>query len=222
MRLLVITANARRHMALLAKLADMSYTVTALVQVPPVQPVSEVKARYWAHVTAAEATVFPDVTVAGVTLRYRPLTRQTEAVPGPFDRALVFGGGLIGGDLLTQCLELGALNLHAGIAPAYRGTDCNFWAAYDWHPELVGVTVQTLTAWVDKGLVLAYATQGGYGTPWVASMQTVADAFTLACQALEGPLPPPDFALTTHAVVRYSRAAEFTDQVAAEFLARHA
>ena len=47
--------------------------------------------------------------------------------------------------MLSYLLRKKALNIHMGISPYYRGTDCNFWAIYDGFPNYVGGTVMKLS-----------------------------------------------------------------------------
>src|SRR5689334_19750475 len=46
------------------------------------------------------------------------------------DIIAVFGTGLIRGPLLSAG-RLGVINLHGGLSPRYRGSDCTFWALYN-------------------------------------------------------------------------------------------
>jgi folate-dependent phosphoribosylglycinamide formyltransferase PurN len=48
----------------------------------------------------------------------------------------------------------GAVNLHTGMSPRYRGADSVFWALHNGEPDRVGVTVHLLDAGVDAGPVL--------------------------------------------------------------------
>ncbi len=50
-----------------------------------------------------------------------------------------------------------ALNLHWGLSPYYRGTDCTDWALINWDPFNIGVTIHKLTRIIDGGSVLAQA-----------------------------------------------------------------
>lgn len=219
MRLLVITSNSLRHFALLATLAR-THTVTALIQVPGAPAVTgPAQHAYYQRMAAAERAVFPAVPMLPCAGAVVPLGPQAEAIPWDFDRAVVFGGGIIGGDLLAQCQAHEAINLHAGITPQYRGTACNFWAAYDGHPELVGCTLHALTAEVDRGAIYGYTyAKASEPDPWLRSMQAVADAIALIPSILNHPEIIPMY--YNAPLIRYSRAADFTETVAAEFLAR--
>lgn len=48
----------------------------------------------------------------------------------------------------------GAINLHSGILPAYRGADSEFWALYNNQPEMVGVTIHFIEETLDSGDII--------------------------------------------------------------------
>jgi methionyl-tRNA formyltransferase len=70
------------------------------------------------------------------------------------DLLLVFGTALVGPEMLALARRL-ALNLHTGISPQYRGTDCAFWPVVNHEPEWLGATVHECTAAVDGGRIFA-------------------------------------------------------------------
>ena len=47
------------------------------------------------------------------------------------DIFIVFGSSFIKKDLVNFLIDHKALNIHLGISPYYKGTDCNFWALFD-------------------------------------------------------------------------------------------
>ncbi|MBV9282042.1 MAG: hypothetical protein JOZ41_18335 [Chloroflexi bacterium] len=49
------------------------------------------------------------------------------------------------------------LNIHCGITPRYRGVHGAFWAVYEGHPDLAGVTVHNVDAGIDTGAIVAQA-----------------------------------------------------------------
>ena len=51
------------------------------------------------------------------------------------DIYIVFGSSFIKGELVDFLVKQKAINIHAGVSPYYRGTDCNFWALYDDNPQ---------------------------------------------------------------------------------------
>jgi methionyl-tRNA formyltransferase len=68
------------------------------------------------------------------------------------DALLVFGTSIVGPEVLGVPRDL-AFNLHTGMSPRYRGTDCAFWPVVNREPEWIGATVHECTADVDGGAV---------------------------------------------------------------------
>lgn len=66
------------------------------------------------------------------------------------DYIFVYGTGIIGKKVLALPKKQ-ALNLHTGISPYYRGSDCAFWPLYQGEPHMVGATVHKCTAEIDGG-----------------------------------------------------------------------
>ncbi len=74
---------------------------------------------------------------------------ETEA-----DCLLVYGTGIVGKRMLSKS-RLPALNMHTGISPYYRGTNCAFWPLYTGELHMLGATVHECVAAVDAGKVYA-------------------------------------------------------------------
>ena len=64
-----------------------------------------------------------------------------------------------------------------GLAPYYRGTDCNFWALFDGNPELVGATIYLLSKGLDTGEILYHAISEVKDNPFIYTMSCVRSAF---------------------------------------------
>ncbi len=71
------------------------------------------------------------------------------------DLIAVFGTTLIRGDLLSRG-RLGLVNLHGGLSPRYRGTDCTFWALYNDEPDQIGCTLHFIDRGIDTGPLVAH------------------------------------------------------------------
>ena len=93
------------------------------------------------------------------------------------DVYIVFGSGYIKGELVKFLIDNKALNIHMGISPYYRGTDCNFWALYDDNPHLVGATIHLLSEDLDDGPILYHAMSKIKLNPFEYTMSTVKAAF---------------------------------------------
>ena len=61
---------------------------------------------------------------------------------------------------IFQMAPQGAINLHTGLLPAYRGADSEFWALYQKEPDQVGVTILHMDAGLDSGDILLTQKQG--------------------------------------------------------------
>jgi GT2 family glycosyltransferase/methionyl-tRNA formyltransferase len=72
------------------------------------------------------------------------------------DILVIFGTGIVGDTTLASARQL-ALNLHTGISPHYRGSDCVFWSIHNKDYNLVGSTVHECTADIDGGQIFARA-----------------------------------------------------------------
>ena len=70
---------------------------------------------------------------------------------------IVFGSSYIKKGLLKFLKKNKAINIHMGISPYYRGTDCNFWALYDGNFDKVGATIHLLSSKLDGGKIIEYA-----------------------------------------------------------------
>ena len=67
---------------------------------------------------------------------------------------MVFGSSIIRGALLNFLLKKKALNIHMGVLPFYRGTDCNFWAIHDKKYKNVGASLILLSKKIDDGKII--------------------------------------------------------------------
>jgi len=82
-----------------------------------------------------------------------PEARQLIASFSP-DILVIFGTGIVGDTTLAIARQL-ALNLHTGISPHYRGSDCVFWSIHNKDYDLVGSTIHECTAEIDGGEIFA-------------------------------------------------------------------
>ena len=93
------------------------------------------------------------------------------------DLYIVYGSSFIKSKLAKFLIKKKALNIHLGIAPQYRGRDCNFWALYDNKPEFVGATIHLISEKVDQGNVLFHAVTEKMYDPFLYSMSAAKSAF---------------------------------------------
>lgn len=69
------------------------------------------------------------------------------------DLILVYGTGIVR-DPILDIARVGSLNMHTGLSPEYRGSDCAFWPVHDQRFDLLGATVHECTSRVDGGAIL--------------------------------------------------------------------
>jgi Formyl transferase len=239
MKITVFTSNQPRHMALIERLAGMAESVFAVQECNTVFPglvadffrKSEVMQRYFGRVIAAERQVFgsPRFAPAGVRTLALKMGDLNKLDPRDFGPALesdvfvVFGSSFIKGPLCQRLIAGNAYNIHMGMSPWYRGSSCNFWAMYDGRPDMVGATLHQLTTGLDDGPMYCHARPpAGNHDPFVYGMLAVKAAHDALIEGLSsGRLAratptPQDRSLQ----IRYTRNADFTDEVAAEYLER--
>jgi len=235
MSITVFTRDSARHIALVNKLATVTNSVHAVIESSPplvtAPPKSPVMTEYFSRVQQAENHIFG----TGITLDPRvntqliatgqlnQLTPQQLQAALETDYVVVFGSSYIKGWLADALIDKNAINLHMGISPQYRGSACNFWALFDNNPHLVGATIHRLAKSLDSGSVIQHIRPEFTGQNlFHFSMQAVATchdalAALIANNQLQTMTPQPQ---DSSLEIRYSKNADFTDDVASSFLQR--
>ena len=235
MSITVFTRDSARHIALVNKLATVTNSVYAVIESSPpsvtAPPKSPVMTEYFSRVQQAEDHIFG----TGITLDPRVKTQSINAgqlnqlmqqqlvAALESDFVVVFGSSYIKGWLADALIAKNAVNLHMGISPQYRGSACNFWALFDNNPHLVGATIHSLAKSLDSGSVIQHIRPEFTGQNlFHFSMQAVAvghDALAtlIANNQLQTMTPQPQ---DSSLEIRYSKNADFTDDIASSFLQR--
>ncbi len=239
MRITVFTGNQARHVALIESLASIADEVFAIQECTTIFPGqvddffrrSETMQTYFRRVLSAEQMVFGQPhfvpnNARQLALRMGDLSITSPSVLAPALQAdvyVVFGASYIKGPLCDHLVANKAVNIHMGVSPFYRGSSTNFWAMYDDNPRYVGATIHRLTTGLDSGPILCHAfPKAEAADPFVIGMKAVQSAHRAVVEHLKsGELArlepvPQDRSLE----IRYSRNADFTDEVAAEYLER--
>ncbi len=115
------------------------------------------------------------LTISPSDLNICPLNKIKDFLKS--DLYIVFGSSYIKGDLIEFLISKRAINIHMGISPYYRGTDCNFWAMYDKNYHVVGATIHLISKGIDNGKILYHALSKRHENPFIYSMNTVISAF---------------------------------------------
>ncbi|MCB9800523.1 MAG: hypothetical protein H6757_07185 [Candidatus Omnitrophica bacterium] len=98
-----------------------------------------------------------------------PQTRKMLQELAP-DVVAVFGTRLIK-DSILETAKYGALNIHTGLSPYYRGGQCTFWCLYHGDVRHVGVTIHHLTRKIDGGDIIVTAQPEIISTDTVRSIE---------------------------------------------------
>ena len=232
MKIGVFTSNQPRHIALLNNLSSRGHDVHAVIEAGQIQQIgvnaSKLRRRYFEQMFEAENKFFGGAgnapkTSSTLTIpmgQLNSLSRSELTNILDCDRIIVFGSDYIKGWLVDSGIELQAINIDLGISPYFRGGACNFWAVFDGYTNHVGATIHMLSTGLDSGEMLYHALPTFDGeTPFVYTMKAVAAAHECILQVLDKPLPVPVKQDRTMQI-RYSRSADFTDEVIEQYLAR--
>lgn len=232
MKISVFTSNQPRHVSLLRRLSEEGHEVSAVIETTAVQQVSPnsslERRKYFAEMYRAESKFFGDSlgTPNGTRILAIPmgqinfLERRHLATFLDCDQIVVFGSDYIKGWLVEELIERKAINIHMGLSPYFRGSACNFWALYDGFPNHVGGTIHRLSRGLDSGGMLYHALPTFSGEdPFEFAMKAVMATQECLMNALRSPLPVPVDQLREFEI-RYSRSADFTDDIIKEYLAR--
>ena len=201
MKITIFTSNQPRHIHLISALSAIADEVYAIQECNTVFPGevkdfynnSEIMQKYFARVRKSEQEVFENIhflpdNVKQLAMKGGDVSRLSLEILNPAlqsDIYVVFGASYIKGDLVDFLIERRSINIHMGISPYYRGSSCNFWAAYDGHPELVGATIHMLGRGLDSGDMLYHALpQPEEIDPFVLGMKAVKAAHNSLVQRI--------------------------------------
>lgn len=239
MKVAIFTSNSARHVTLAEKLSGVAEHVYMVQECSTVFPgqvegyyrKSPVMQDYFARVIEAERTVFgaprflpSNVSQLSLLMEDLSLARLEMLAPAlDADFIIVFGASYIKGPLVDRLIARRAINIHMGMSPYYRGSSCNFWALYDGNPDLVGATIHMISRGLDSGAMLYHVRPAQVPTdPFLLGMRAVEAAQDSLVERLSrGTLGQyPEIVQDRSAEIRYTKNAQFTDEVAAEYLAR--
>ena len=240
MKITLFSSNQPRHLNLARDLSSIADTVYFVNEVNTVftgkiddfYKKSETMQEYFQHVIDAERKVFGEIgflpsnaktlSMKSGDLNLASKAQLADALES--DVYIVFGASYIKGWLIDFLVDRGALNIHLGISPYYRGASCNFWALYDGNPSYVGATIHMLSKGLDSGDMLFHCVPKLFkdDSPFDFTMRSVAVAHKGLVEAVNSgkifSMPRVKQGKTLE--VRYTKNADFTDLVAREFLDR--
>ena len=237
MKITLFTSNKNRHNYLINLLAEVSNELYVVQEcgtifpgkVPGHYQASPTMKKYFENVNNAQSKLFGNSYVNNnkknikiFSMLSGDLNQCSMDLLSDFlksDVYIVFGSSYIKGELVDFLVKQKAINIHAGVSPYYRGTDCNFWALFDNNPHLVGSTIHLLSKGLDSGSMLYHAMSNLKLNPFEYTMSTVKSAFhSIAERIKDGSI----FAIKPLAQdkvkeVKYSKKIEFSEEVVKEY-----
>ena len=162
MKITLFTSNKNRHnylINLLSTIADEMFVIQECNTIFPGvvaghYPASETMKEYFKKVNKAELKLFGNPyinnlkkNIKTLPILFGDLSNCSIEFLSDFlksDIYIIFGSSYIQGDLIEFLLKQKAINIHMGVSPYYKGTDCNFWAIFDSNPHLAGATIHFL------------------------------------------------------------------------------
>jgi len=237
MKITLFTKNNNRHnylINLLSEIADELFVIQECVTIfPGIIPgpyqASPIMKKYFENVNNAQSRLFGNSYVNNkkknikiLTMLSGDLNQCSMNLLSDFlksDVYVVFGSSYIKGELLNFLINQKAINIHAGISPYYRGTDCNFWALFDDNPHLVGATIHLLSKGLDSGPMLYHAMSNIKMNPFEYSMSTIKSAFHSIAERIKDSsifkIKP--LVQDKKKEVRYSKKSEFNEEIVEKY-----
>ena len=164
MKIVVFTSSFPRHKYLVSQLSKNFEKVIYVCEKKPYirSEITKKKREYFNNVKKAERKIFKKIffkkNIKKINFFYGKLNLKKLLKLSDFrsaDRFLVFGSSYIKGELFNFLKKKKAINIHMGVMPYYRGTDCNFWAIYDKNFKYVGATLMRLSKKIDDGRIIS-------------------------------------------------------------------
>ena len=237
MKITLFTSNNKRHNYLINLLSEVSDELNVIQEcgtifpgiVPGHYQASPIMKKYFENVNNAQSQLFGNSYVNNKkkNIRILPmlsgdLNQCSMNLLSDFlksDVYVVFGSSYIKGELVDFLVKQKALNIHAGVSPYYRGTDCNFWALYDDNTHLVGTTIHLLSKGLDSGPMLYHAMSNLKTNPFEYTMSTIKSAFhSIAERIKDGSIFTfKPLVQDKSKEIRYSKKSEFNEEIVKEY-----
>ena len=237
MKITLFTSNKNRHNYLINLLSEVSDELCVIQECGTIFPgilpghyqTSPIMKKYFENVNNAQSRLFGNSYVNNkkknikiLTMLSGDLNQCSMNLLSDFlksDVYVVFGSSYIKGELLNFLINQKAINIHAGISPYYRGTDCNFWALFDDNPHLVGATIHLLSKGLDSGPMLYHAMSNIKMNPFEYSMSTIKSAFHSIAERIKDSsifkIKP--LVQDKKKEVRYSKKSEFNEEIVEKY-----
>ena len=237
MRITLFTSNQYRHNYLINLLSSHCSQLCVVQETRTIlpglvnghYPVSQNMQKYFFKVKKAEEKLFGKSYIKMESSNFKLITLQAGDINNltikdlkdflNSDIYIVFGSSYIKGELIDFLVENFSINIHMGVSPYYRGTDCNFWALYDDNPHLVGATIHKLTKGLDNGPILLHSMSEIKNNSFEYSMSCVLSAFISIINKIKDKsifdIDPEDQSIDKQ--IRYSKKNDFNDNILDQF-----
>ena len=235
MKVTIFTKKSLRHKYLInsmSNIADNVYVVEENIsfknRASGINKFSKIKKKYFKNVINAEKKIFkkklkkrPNIKL--IKLEKNLLSRISLKSLNSFlksDLYIVFGSSYIKGNLINFLIKKKTINIHMGISPYYRGSDCNFWALYDNNLHLVGGTVHLISKGLDSGPILFHVSPNKNKNPYLYTMSAVKLTIDTLVKKIKDKKINPNKTIKQNKKlqIKYSRKSEFTDDVIKKFM----
>lgn len=236
MKITVFTSNHRRHLYLLSSMSKICSKLSAVIETSTIfhgdkdsfYKKSKIKKNYFLNVKKAEKKIFAENEISiNKKINLKILQHGDLNLLNKIDLKsylssdiyIVFGASFIKGWLLKFLKKKRAINIHMGISPYYKGTDCNFWAVKDKQMGYVGATIHLLSENLDGGPILYHAISEFHPNTFIYTMSTTKSAIkSLKKYITEEKIHRIKTVNQDHKKnIRYSRKKDFTDKVIKQF-----
>ena len=237
MKITLFTSNNNRHnyfINLLSKISKELFVVQECNTIFPGiisgrYPRSNIMKKYFEMVNNAQLKFFGNVSIKNqssniniLPIQFGDLNKCSFELLSDFlesDLYIVFGSSFIKDELIDFLVKKKAINIHMGLSPYYRGTDCNFWALNDDNPHLVGSTIHMISKGLDNGPVLYHALSNLKENPFEYTMSTAKAAFHSIVERIDNKslLNIKPVNQNKEKQIRYSKKIEFNDEIVKKF-----
>lgn len=239
MKITLLTSNNIRHNYLINLLSEVSEELFVIQEcrtifpglIPGFYKASPIMKKYFENVNNAQYKLFGysyvniKKNIKILPILFGELNQCSMHFLSDFlksDLYIVFGSSYIKGDLVNFLIKQKAINIHAGVSPYYRGTDCNFWALFNDNPHLVGTTIHLLSKGLDNGPILYHAMSTIKTNPFEYTMSTVKSSFHSIAEKIKDnsifKIKP--VTQNKNKEVSYSTKNEFNEDVVKDFFAK--
>lgn len=236
MKITIITSNKSRHNYLINQLSSVANNLYVIQECDTLfpgevignYPKSKVLKKYFDKVNKSQNKIFGKQFIKAnnkmkiLNLKKGDLNKCDIPFLKEFlssDIYIVFGSSYIKGQLAKFLSKKKTYNIHMGISPYYRGSDCNFWALYDNNYHLVGSTIHRLTEGLDNGPILFHAVSDRSNNLFDYSMLSVKAAIIALRQNIKSKkiLKIKEKKINPNDLIRYSKTRDFNDKIISSY-----